>query len=235
MMRTWLGWFGFLRLSFGGDGGSSSSSSTTTTNTQNIDRRQVVDNGSIGTGDGATINYTRNDVSGDAVKWSIAANNEATWRAAALANEATARAAALSNESSARNAAVVNEAGAREAALLNETSARVFAYANESGARDAALANETSARSVDLAKTSTETGYKTLQAALGFATDALSRTTESTKGTFEIVDKTAAALSTAYANVADVSSGNKQLVTAGMIVAGIVAILAFAVMRKGAA
>lgn len=50
------------RLILGGGGGESSSSSTTTTETRNTDKRQVVDNQSVGvSSDSSTVNVTMTD------------------------------------------------------------------------------------------------------------------------------------------------------------------------------
>lgn len=72
MIRLWRSLFAWMVapawLSFGGGDSSSSSSSSSSTQTTNIDKRQVVDGGSVGvTSDNSTVNVLDNG----AVKQSI--------------------------------------------------------------------------------------------------------------------------------------------------------------------
>ncbi len=95
LIRFFLPLFAF-RLSFGGDGGSSSSSTSTstTTNTQNIDKRQVVDTGSVGvSSDMSTVNVTATDhdaiaKSFDLAKTSSAATLDSVGKAVTFATDA---------------------------------------------------------------------------------------------------------------------------------------------------
>jgi hypothetical protein len=71
-------------------------------------------------------------------------------------------------------------------------------------------------QAIDLSKTSSELAYQNLSALLGFAKDGLA-----------LADKNAGAVADAFKTASEISSGQKMLVTGGLLIAGIVAIKSF--------
>lgn len=71
-------------------------------------------------------------------------------------------------------------------------------------------------QAIDLSKTSSELSYKNLSALLGFASQGL-----------ELANKNAGAVGDAFKTASEISSGQKMLVTGGLLIAGLVAIKTF--------
>lgn len=71
-------------------------------------------------------------------------------------------------------------------------------------------------QAIDLSKTSSELAYGNLSQLLGFAKQGL-----------ELANKNAGAVGDAFKTAAEISSGQKMLVTGGLLIAGLVAIKTF--------
>ena len=192
---------GRMRLHGGGGGdGGGNSSTTTTTQTQNVDRRQVVDNGAVGiTSDGGlvTINSTPTDYG-------------AIEAARQIAYSATDSARAIADES----IAATLSAAAASASSADASSMRVAgAYSQASD-----LSKVIAGRSFDLAATSSDAGFKTINAALGFTKDVLQLAGKS-------ADLASSGINNAYSTAQDTATGARFLMTAGLAIAGILLVL----------
>lgn len=228
------GRFGPMRLHGGGGGGGGSSSTTsTTTSTQNVDRRQVVDNGAVGiTSDGGqvTINSTPTDYG--AISAASALANDALFAGRDLSNTALFAVREASYNAQDQTRAIADQAmsgvlaaaaasgAATEKAYQENAASLKDAYAKQSaaagdaykGANDYAAA--ISGRAFDLATTSSEGEFKTIEAALGFTKDVLSLAGKS-------AELASTGINNAYTTAQDTATGARYVMTIGLAIAGI--------------
>lgn len=108
---------------------------------------------------------------------------------------------------------------------VSSDSSTVNVTATDYGSVDRALqiVREANANSIDLSKNNTQALGAGIGQVLGFAEKALTLTKENIGLAVKNTDQ----ISTAYKTVGDLSTGNRTLATLGLIVGGIVAVVAF--------
>ena len=201
-----------MRLHGGGDGGGSSSSNSTTTTTTNVDRRQVVDNGAVGiTSDGGTVNIANTKTDYGVVAAS-----------AGLVDEAIS--GLIASTAAAGNA--IERAYKDNAATSKATTDAVLASQSEAFKTAGDFADAIAGRAFDLATTSSDTGYKTINTAIGFVKDVLTLASDSTK-------LAASGVSSAYSTAQDSATGTRFLMTAALAIGGILLVVNLPKMKGG--
>ena len=228
----------------GGDGGGSSSTTSTTTSTQNVDRRQVVDNGAVGiTSDGGQVSITSTPTdygaiaaAGQAIDNALFAGRdmsntalfavrEAGYNAVdttrAIADQAMSgvlAAAAASGSASEKafntNSAALEKNYKDNAAALKDAYSKSGAAAGDAYASASDYASTISGRAFDLASTSSAAEFKTIEAALGFTKDVLNLAGKS-------ADLVSSGVNNAYTTAQDTATGARYVMTIGLAIAGI--------------
>jgi hypothetical protein len=221
---------GRMRLHGGGDGGGSSSSNSTTTTTTNVDRRQVVDNGAVGiTSDGGTVN-----ISNTKTDYGVIAASAGLLDEAISALTASTAAAGNAIERAYKDNALSSKAATDAALNANKATTDAALSAVKSSSSDAStayknagdFANAIAGRAFDLATTSSDTGFKTINTAIGFVKDVLTLASDSTK-------LAASGVSSAYSTAQDSATGTRFLMTAALAIGGIILVVNLPKMKGG--
>jgi predicted alpha/beta hydrolase family esterase len=129
----------------------------------------------------------------------------------------------LSSAAAAGNAIerAYNSASSSNAAASSQAINAVLASSNDQSTaykQAGDFANAISGRAFDLAATSSDTGFKTINTAIGFVKDVLTLASDSTK-------LAASGVSSAYSTAQDSATGTRFLMTAALAIGGIILVI----------
>lgn len=210
-------------------------SQRTDASTQNQDRRLVVDGGSAGlTGDNSSLDYFTFEDSHDQTKVTDSFNTIVTDGGAfKLVGDM------VNTVLGANNAAVqsANNSAAASSAAASQAAAEAARVSNHSIGAMKDLSETSIGGAFDLSKSSMDIMHDSMNDMLGFGDDILDLGKEfiSLQKDFGgLVESTQKGVSEAYKTAASISTGQEAIVKVGLVVAGIVALIAVSGMMKKA-